>query len=47
MESHTAAGEDARLTALWMQYEDMENILKALAALCGRVSRLFTHCYTS
>ncbi|KAL1942658.1 hypothetical protein VTO73DRAFT_4898 [Trametes versicolor] len=36
MESHTAAGEDARLTALWVQYEDMENILRALAALCGR-----------
>ncbi|KAH9855199.1 hypothetical protein C2E23DRAFT_814873 [Lenzites betulinus] len=29
-------GDDARLTALWTRYEDMEDILKALAALCGR-----------
>ena len=31
-------GADARLTALWAKYEDMESILQALAALCGRVS---------
>lgn len=30
-------GADARLTALWTKYEDMENVLQALAALCGRV----------
>ncbi|KAI0645384.1 Spc98 family-domain-containing protein [Trametes meyenii] len=28
--------EEARLTAWWVQYEDIELILKALAALCGR-----------
>ncbi|CDO76725.1 hypothetical protein BN946_scf184796.g19 [Trametes cinnabarina] len=29
-------GIDARLAALWVQYEDMEAMLTALAALCGR-----------
>ncbi|KAM5533317.1 hypothetical protein V8D89_012991 [Ganoderma adspersum] len=29
-------GADARLTALWTKYEDMESVLQALAALCGR-----------
>ncbi|KAI0674988.1 Spc98 family-domain-containing protein [Trametes maxima] len=32
----TSSREEARLTALWIQYEDIELILKALAALCGR-----------
>ncbi len=36
-----ATGADACLTALWTRYEDTEHILRALAALCGRVSRPF------
>ena len=28
---------DARLMALWTKYDSMENVLEALAALCGRV----------
>ncbi|KAI0702946.1 Spc98 family-domain-containing protein [Cerioporus squamosus] len=35
-ELHAFPGADARLTALWTQYEDMEYILLALAALCSR-----------
>ncbi|KAJ2989449.1 hypothetical protein NUW54_g8779 [Trametes sanguinea] len=34
--SDTASGIDARLAALWTQYEDLEAIVTALAALCGR-----------
>ncbi|KAI0769320.1 Spc98 family-domain-containing protein [Trametes elegans] len=33
---HAVAGAQARLAALWTQYEDMEHVLEALAALCGR-----------
>ncbi|OSD04024.1 hypothetical protein PYCCODRAFT_1364885 [Trametes coccinea BRFM310] len=32
----TASGMDALLAALWAQYENMEAILTALTALCGR-----------
>ncbi|KAI0829680.1 Spc98 family-domain-containing protein [Trametes gibbosa] len=32
----TTVGDDARLTGLWTRYEDMEDILRALAALCSR-----------
>ncbi|KAI1796462.1 Spc98 family-domain-containing protein, partial [Ganoderma leucocontextum] len=33
-------GGDARLIALWTRYEDMESVLQALAALCGREETL-------
>ncbi|PIL34214.1 hypothetical protein GSI_03925 [Ganoderma sinense ZZ0214-1] len=29
-------GTDARLVALWTKYEDVESVLQAVAALCGR-----------
>lgn len=37
-ELQTIPGADARLTALWTRYEDMQHILQALASLTGRVS---------
>lgn len=36
-ELQASPGADARLAALWTRYEDMESVLQALAALCGRV----------
>ncbi|KAI0356163.1 hypothetical protein OH77DRAFT_1423763 [Trametes cingulata] len=42
-----ASGQDARLNALYAQYEDMEHILKALAALCGRDEHLSPSDYPS